>query len=150
MTRCMATWVVLRNWYVLQFCLFRGFVTEVFQTGFVLTIDIGLFAIAYQRPHVLYSEISFFQVLLREAYEEIRASCIGLMQTIMEIKAGLQGMNLNVSITCETHLMIYMENGLEHIFDYGNRSRASDSKLIVESSCNRLRNIETGSREGLG
>ncbi|KAG0570314.1 hypothetical protein KC19_6G153400 [Ceratodon purpureus] len=28
--------------------------------------------------------------LLREAYEDIRASCIGLMQTIIDIKAGLQ------------------------------------------------------------
>lgn len=38
-----------------------------------------------------------FQVLLRESYEDIRASCVGLMQTIMDIKGGLQGMNLNLS-----------------------------------------------------
>ncbi|XP_024370148.1 uncharacterized protein [Physcomitrium patens] len=29
-------------------------------------------------------------VLLRESYEDIRASCVGLMQTIMDIKGGLQ------------------------------------------------------------
>ena len=66
---------------------------------YVVVVDAFLIC---QRLQV-YSEIfTFFQVLLRESYEDIRASCVGLARALVEINAGLQGTHPKIFV-CHIH-----------------------------------------------